>query len=224
VLSGQLLFPSSTINNKDAGKRKMPAKPPKSSKSSTRKRAAAASSKKRLKGKRSKPNPYESQIRAAVDSMLKDVGYIVGKLLPKDPNEYPSEGIEDRINALTHEFDNGSQDQTTHNRNIEEVLYTIAGIVDQYKIHGHYPNTQEEKPTHGPHEERVVELFKNINDICRDVVGLLDSSTTLPTQPGTGNWDAQAIEDLADDTQVVVGKIRYIIQHYHSSPESMFSK
>jgi hypothetical protein len=202
----------------------MPGKRTKSGKSSTRKKTPAASSKKRPKVKRSAPNKYESQIRAAVDSMFKDVEYIVGKLLSKDPNEYPSEGIEDRIKALTDEFDNGSQDQTTHDQNIEEILFTVAGLEDQYKIHGHYPNTQEKKPTYGSHEGRVVQLFKNINDICRDIALLLDSSTSLPTQPGLGNYDDQAIEDMADDTQVIVGKIRYIIQHYHPSPESMFSK
>ena len=194
----------------------------KSGKSKTGKKAPAAGGK--PAGKGSNPNRYESRIRHAVDTMAQDVGYIVAWLNDNDPNEAPSVGTDDRIDALVDEFDNGSQDQKTHDENIEDILYAIAGIIDQYKIHGYYPKTPATPPTWNAHEGRVVQLFINVNSECRDVFRLLDPNTALGKQPGPGNYDADAICDLATDTQTVVRMIWNYLQKYHPSAPRVFSK
>jgi hypothetical protein len=156
--------------------------------------------------------------------MFADVQSIVGILQANDPNVYPSEGILDRINALATEFDNGSPSQGTHNKNIEKILYAIAGIDDQYKIHHYNPATQATPPTQGSHVGRVVQLFMNIDDICRDIYGLLDPGTPLNARPVPVNYDTQDIVNLANDTEMVVDKIEYYVQHYHPIPTAMTSK
>jgi hypothetical protein len=175
-------------------------------------------------GKGSHPNPYESRIRKAVDGMAQDVGYIVAWLDVNDPNEAPSIGTNDRITALTDEFDNGSQDQNTHDTNIENILYAIAGIIDQFKIHGYVPKTPATPPTYHTHDGRVVQLFITVNSECRDVFRLLDPITPLPAQPGPGHYDTEAICNLAEDTQTVVRMIWNYLQKYHPTPQRIMSK
>jgi len=174
--------------------------------------------------KASSPNGYEGRIRAYVDAMAKDVGYIAAWLNDNDPNEAPTIGNDDRIDALIEEFDNGSNDQKTHDANIEDILYAIAGIIHQYNIHGYNPKTPATPPDYNTHDGRVVQLFININSECRDVLLLLNPSAKPGPQPKPGNYDDDAICKLAKDTRDIVDDIWTYLQKYHPNVPRTLSK
>src|ERR1700683_3525238 len=135
-------------------------------------------------------HPYEKKIYDTVNAMLTDVQAILKKLNPQpnDPNLAPTNGIIGRLQALLQELKLGSTNQTTHDSNIEGILYAIAQMGDQFNIFGQSPSTQAyPKPTGGTHEDRVLQLFTTIDSIGREIFQILEPGTTLVAQPtGSG--------------------------------------
>ena len=88
-------------------------------------------------------HPYEKKIYDTVNAMLTDVQTILNKLTlnPNDGNLAPTNGMIGRLQALLQELKNGSPNQTTHDKNIEGILYAIAQICDQFNIFGQSPAT-----------------------------------------------------------------------------------
>lgn len=200
----------------------MAKKRPKSDKSRTRKKPAASSS------KRPPSTPphhgYEDKIYDAVNGMLTDVQAILIKLNRYDKNRAPTGGIIAMIEDLINEFEGGAPAQADHDNSIEECLYALAGIEDQYNIDGGTPDTDAVKPQPGSHENRVAQLLTTINSVTRDVFELLDSKTLLKPPPKLVGDDTKNIVALALDTQTVVGMIRHDIHAFHVPPIVIFSK
>ena len=109
-----------------------------------------------------------------------------------------------RLQALLQELKNGSTNQTTHDKNIEAILYAIAQICDQYNIVGQSPPTPADpQPTGGTHQDRVVRLFTKIDSICRDIFHILEPGTILTAQPTGSVGNTHNIVAMAKDTQMV---------------------
>ena len=127
-------------------------------------------------------HPYEKKIYDTVNAMLTDVQTILNKLTlkPNDGNLAPTNGMIGRLQALLQELKNGSPNQTTHDKNIEGILYAIAQICDQFNIFGQSPATPAyPQPTGGTHQDRVLRLFTKIDSICRDIFHILEPGTIL---------------------------------------------
>jgi hypothetical protein len=161
---------------------------------------------------------YEKKIYETVNAMLTDVQTILSKLNPQpnDANLAPTNGLIGRLQALLDELKNGSPKQTTHDKNIEAILYAIAQICDQYNIFGQSPATPAApQPTGGTHQDRVVRLFTKIDSICRDIFHILEPGTILPAQPTGSAGDAHDIVAMAKDTEKVVKQISIHIATVH---------
>ena len=130
------------------------------------------------------------------------------------------------IQELISEFEKGDPDQATHDSNIEQSLYAIAGIDDAYDINGETPGTGAAKPTGNSHEENVAELLTTIDTITREVLDLLDSTIDPGAQPDENDYGSTEdfIVALADDTKDVVALIRHDIHALHVQPIVIFSK
>lgn len=200
----------------------------KSEKSIGRKKAPASSSKKKTAGRTfATHHPYEAKIKKSVKSLLTDAKAIFAKLNHYDKNRSPTAGIIGMIEELVEELTNGQSDQTKHEDAIEQALYAIAGIDDQYIINGDSPDTNADKPTADTHEGRVAELLTTINSICREVLELLDPGIDAGQQPDPNDYaDAQDfIVAIASDTQGVVALIGSDIRAVHTRGRySTFSK
>ena len=204
----------------------MAGKRSRSSKSSTRKKTAAGGKSKRTAAT-SVHHPYEKKIYKAVDHILKDAQAIFSKLNRYDKNRSHTAGIITMIQDLMNEFDVGDPDQATHDSNIEECLYAIAGIDDAYDINGGTPGTDAAKPTGNSHEERVAELLTTIDTITREVLNLLDSTIDPGVQPDENDYGSTEdfIVAIADDIKNVVALIRNDIHAFHTTGRySIFSK
>ncbi len=196
----------------------MAAKRPKSRKSSPRKKAAAPSA---APFANPPHHPYEAKIYNAVNGMLTDLKAILTQLnkQPNDGNIAPTNGMIGRLGALISELKYGSTNQATHDNNIEEILYAVAQMGDQYNIGGHTASTQAyPAPTGGTHEDRVLKLFTTIDSICREIFQILEPGTTLPAQPTGSAGNTQNIVAMATDTQQVVKKIKNHIVTMHGAP------
>jgi hypothetical protein len=135
---------------------------------------------------------------------------------PNDGNLSPTKGMIDRLGALLKELNTGSPNQTTHDKNIEGILYATAQIAHQYNIGGQSPATSAfPSPTGGTHEERVLRLFKTINSICRDIFQILEPGSLLTAQPTGGTGNTHKIKVMAKDTLMVIKKIRQHIVTIH---------
>ena len=171
-------------------------------------------------------HPYEKKIYDTVNAMLTDVQTILTKLNPQpnDPNLAPTNGLIGRLQALLQELKTGSSNQTTHDKNIEAILYAIAQICDQYNIFGQSPPTPAApQPTGGTHQDRVVRLFAKIDSICRDIFHILEPGTIIvPAQPTGSAGNTHDIVAMANDTQMVLKQIRVHIASVHVT--SAFSK
>jgi hypothetical protein len=171
-------------------------------------------------------HPYEAKIINAVNAMLTDLQAILTKLnqSPNDGNIAPTTGMIGRLGALLQELKVGSANQTTHDNNIEEILYAVAQMGDQYSISGHSPATQAyPPPTGGTHEQRVLQLFTTINSICREILQILEPFAKLPAQPAGEAGSTQDIVAMATDTKKIVKKIRSHIVTVHGGL-SIFNK
>jgi hypothetical protein len=171
-------------------------------------------------------HPYEDKIYDTVNGILTELQAILNKLNqhPNDGNLAPTSGMIGRLGALLTELNAGSPTQATHDSNIEDILYAIAQMADQFNIGGHTPPTQAyPRPTGGTHEEHVLRLFKTINSICRDIFHILEPGTLLPPQPTGGTGSTSKIVAMAKDTLKVVKKIRRHIVTVHGGL-SIFSK
>jgi hypothetical protein len=163
-------------------------------------------------------HPYEAKIYNTVAGILTELQTILIKLQqnPNDGNLSPTKGMIDRLTALLKELKNGSPNQTTHDKNIEGILYATAQIADQYSIWGQSPATQAHpKPTGGTHEERVLRLFTTIDSICRDIFHILEPGTLLTAQPTGGTGNTHKIKVMASDTLMVIQMIRQHIVTIH---------
>ncbi len=163
-------------------------------------------------------HPYEKKIYNTVNAMLTDLQTILNKLTlnPNDGNLAPTNGMIGRLQALLQELKNGSPNQTTHNKNIEGILYAIAQICDQFNIGGQSPPTQAYPlPTGGTHEDRVLRLFTKIDSICRDIFHILEPGTILWAQPTVSVGNTHNIVVMAKDTQKVVKQISTHIVSQH---------
>ncbi len=163
-------------------------------------------------------HPYEAKIYNTVDGILTDLQAILIKLKqhPNDGNLAPTNGMIDRLGALLKELKNGSPNQTTHDTNIEGILYAVAQMGDQYIIGGASPATQAyPPPTGGTHEQRVLRLFTTINSICREIFQILEPGALQPPQPTGGAGNTQKIVAMAKDTLKVVKNIRQHIVTIH---------
>ena len=163
-------------------------------------------------------HPYEAKIYNSVDGILTELQAILVKLQqhPNDGNLAPTNGMINRLNALLKELKNGSPNQTTHDNNIEGILYAVATMGDQYIIGGESPATPAyPPPTGGTHEERVLRLFTTINSICRDIFQILEPGSLLTPQPTGGAGNTQKIVAMAKDTLKVVKTIRQHIVTIH---------
>ena len=163
-------------------------------------------------------HPYEKKIYDTVNAMLTDVQTILTKLNPQpnDPNLAPTNGLIGRLQALLQELKTGSPNQTTHDKNIEAILYAIAQICDQYNIFGQSPPTPAApQPTGGTHQDRVVRLFTKIDSICRDIFHILEPGSLLPAQPTGGSGNTHKIKVMASDTLYVIKMIRQHIVTIH---------
>ena len=204
----------------------MAGKRSKTGKSSTRKKTSAARGKAKRPPSTPPHNPYEDKIYDAVNDMLTATQAIFKKLTHYDKNSWPTAGIITMIQELISEFEKGDPDQATHDSNIEQCLYAIAGIDDQYNIDGS-PDIDVQKPTGNSHEENVAELLTTIDTITRAVLNLLDSTINPGVQPEEEDYDSTEdfIVALADDTKDVVALIRHDIHAVHGSGRySIFSK
>lgn len=196
----------------------MAKKRPKPSKPRTRKKAAVAGTKKR-RGRTAHHHDYEldPDFQKALDELSTDVQTIQDTLDDNDLNKAPTEGILKRIAALIAETSNGASKPTDHDKNIEKILYAIAGMDDQYYINQTRPVTQAyPAPTGGTHEGRVLRLFTTINSICRDVFSLLEPGTILTVQPPPTGDNTIDIVAMAVDTEMVVDKILDHVANNHS--------
>jgi len=196
----------------------MAGKRPKSRKSSPRKKAPAASA---APFANPPHHPYEAKIYNAVNGMSTDLNAILKQLnqQPNDANIAPTNGMIGRLDALLSELKYGSTNQATHDNNIEEILYVVAQMGDQYNIGGHTASTQAyPAPTGGTHEDRVLKLFTTIDSICRELFKILEPGTTLAAQPTPGADSTQNIVAMATDTQKVVKKIKNHIVTMHGAP------
>lgn len=164
-------------------------------------------------------HPYEKKIYDTVNAMLTDLQTILNKLTlnPNDGNLAPTNGMIGRLQALLQELKNGSPNQTTHDKNIEGILYAIAQICDQFNIFGQSPATPAyPPPTGGTHEDRVLRLFAKIDSICRDIFHILEPGTILvPAQPTVSVGNTHDIVAMAKDTQKVVKQISIHIVSVH---------
>ena len=170
-------------------------------------------------------HPYEKKIYDTVNAMLTDLQTILSKLSPQpnDANLAPTNGMINRLQALLLELKNGSPKQTTHDTNIEGILYAIAQICDQFNILGQSPPTQASpRPTGGTHQDRVVRLFTKIDSICRDIFHILEPGTILSAQPTGSAGNTHDIVAMAKDTQMVVKQISIHIVSQHVN--AAFSK
>ena len=171
-------------------------------------------------------HPYEAKIYDTVDRILTELQAILKKLNkhPNDGNIAPTTGMIGRLGALLQELKNGSPNQTTHDNNIEDILYAVAQMGDQINIGGQSPATQAyPRPTGGTHEEHVLRLFTTINSICRDIFHILEPGTLLAAQPTGGTGNTAKIVVMAKDTLKVIKKIRHHIVTAHGGA-TIFSK
>ncbi len=200
----------------------MPGKKTKSIEAKTRKKTTA----RKLAAFADPPHhPYEKKIYNAVNATLTDLQAILNKLnqQPNDGNLAPTNGMIGRLQALLQELKFGSTNQTSHDSNIEAILYAIAQMGDQYNIGGHSPSTQAyPPPTGGTHEDRVLQLFTTIDSICRDIFQILEPGTTLAAQPTGSGGTTHNIVAMAKDTQMVVKQISVHIVSQHGI--TIFSK
>jgi hypothetical protein len=222
VLSGQRLFANPTIDQKRGTE--MAAKRPKSSKSGVLGNAVV---KKVVPFANPPHHPYEAKIYNAVDGMLIDAQAILTTLNqnPNDGNKAPTVGMIDRLNSLLLELKYGSTNQTTHDQNIEGILYAIAQIGDQYNIGGHAASTQAyPPPTGGTHEGRVLRLLTTIDSICREIFQILEAGLmALTPQPTGTTGNSNNIVAMAKDIQKVLKKIsRHIVDRHGGM--TIFSK
>jgi hypothetical protein len=163
-------------------------------------------------------HPYEAKIYTTVDGILTELQAILVKLQqhPNDGNLAPTKGMIDRLGALLKELKHGSPNQTTHDNNIEGILYAVATMGDQFIIGGTSPATSAyPPPTGGTHEERVLRLFTTIDSICRDIFQILEPGSLLTAQPTGGTGNTQKIVAMAKDTLKVVKQIRQHIVTIH---------
>jgi hypothetical protein len=205
----------------------MPRKRSKSSKSSTRKKKPAAGRRLKRPPSSSPHHPYENRIYDAVNDILTDTQAIFAKLNNYDKNRSPTAGIITMVQDLMNEFDKGAPDEATHDSNIEQCLYAIAGIDDQYNIHGGTPDTDADKPSGDSHEQRVAELITTTNTITREVLNLLDSDADPDAPPDEDDYDTTEdfIVAIASDTRTIVALVRNDIHIFHGSGRySVFSK
>ncbi len=170
-------------------------------------------------------HPYEKKIYDTVNAMLTDVQTILNKLTlnPNDGNLAPTNGMIGRLQALLQELKTGSSNQTTHDKNIEAILYAIAQICDQYNIFGQSPPTPAApQPTGGTHQDRVVRLFAKIDSICRDIFHILEPGTIIvPAQPTGSAGNTHNIVAMAKDTQKVLKQISiHIVTLHGNTPTS----
>ena len=164
-------------------------------------------------------HPYEAKIYNTVNGILTELQAILINLQqhPNDGNLSPTKGMIDRLGALLKELQTGSPNQTTHDNNIEGILYAVATMGDQYIIGGESPATPAyPPPTGGTHEERVLRLFTTINSICRDIFQILEPGSLLTPQPSGGAGNTQKIVAMAKDTLMVVKQIRQHIVTLHA--------
>jgi len=165
-------------------------------------------------------HPYEKKIYDVVNAMLTDLLTILVELnqQPNDGNLAPTNGMIGRLEALLQELKYGSTDQTTHDKNIEGILYAIGQMGDQFNIGGHSPPTQAyppPSPTVGTHQDHVLLLFTTIDTICREIFHILEPVTTLPAQPTGSGGNTHNIVAMAKDTQKVVKRISNHIVSLH---------
>jgi hypothetical protein len=163
-------------------------------------------------------HPYEAKIYTTVNGILTELQTILTKLQqnPNDGNLAPTNGMIERLGALLKELKHGSPNQTTHDNNIEGILYAVATMGDQFIIGGQSPATPAyPPPTGGTHEERVLRLFTTINSICRDIFQILEPGSLLTPQPTGGTGNTHKIKAMATDTLYVVKQIRQHIVTIH---------
>ena len=203
----------------------MPGTPTKSTKMKARKKTVA---RKIVPFARPPHHLYEKKIYDAVNGTLSDLLTILIELnqQPNDGNLAPTNGMIGRLEALLQELKYGSTDQTTHDKNIEAILFAVAQMADQFNIGGHSPPTQAyppPSPTVGTHLDRVLLLFTTIDSICRDIFHILEPGTTLqPAQPTGSVGNTHNIVAMAKDTQKVVKQISNHIVALHGA--AAFSK
>ena len=154
--------------------------------------------------------------------MLTDLQTILKKLnqQPNDGNLAPTNGMIGRLEALLQELKYGSTNQTTHDSNIEGILYAIAQMGDQFNIGGHSPPTQAYPPPHR-REARMRIASCSFSRRSTRYAGTFSTysspGTTLPAQPTGSVGNTHNIVAMAKDTQKVVKQISIHIVTLHGN-------